>query len=627
MHGVFGASATVTIDFGGLAGTWLAVLGTYELCGAWKSQYGETDMSHRMSRITPWIMGISMLISLSACIPAEEPEESNIGVQLSALATCSTPDDFSGVTSLSLKATVEGLDQGKKFKISKTGNVSVGGSSFSVSGIPEGGQRVVTISGTSDAGTELFARSRGVTVFAKEKTELDMLLVPGGDFGCLDVENSYGNVVFPATAQLPDGRVIIAGGYQAVNAQGATKILTAPSDKVFVFDGRNGTFQEVPALMNHKRGAAGAVYLPGARRVVIFGGAKELRYEGGQEKFPFTVIGSDAQSTYDVLSLDAMEQHLANPTAPDLPPIFLDPPSEANGVPNRMLVSRVFPRAIRLEQDDAVLVTGGGNWPMDSNSGYIEVEYYHPDAFSGAGGFVDPNGALAMNTLRSGHSLTRLGVNADGFSVSIVWGGTIENSVVGEVFIQGSSSGSTINGVFHPVVVTGSVPPPPYFHSAARISDTKVLVVGGVESDGSQLLANNAARAYVLDYAKENGLHTVAVHNVEQMDHPRYFGALGVTGDGRYATVIGGWTGDTAQAPLDILFADLEEVLNAPAGGPVGSASFITLDSVFGGRGGMSAETMVNDAILLIGGVADPTSINTSQPGAAETFIATEVYK
>tara|TARA_B100000029_G_scaffold476267_1_gene520274 strand:+ start:728 stop:2473 length:1746 start_codon:yes stop_codon:yes gene_type:complete len=580
-----------------------------------------------MSRITPWIMGMSMVISLIACVPAEEAEESNIGVKLAALATCSTTEDYTGITSLSLKATVEGLDQGSKFKVSKSGNVSVGGSSFSVSGIPAGAQRVVTVSGTSDAGTELFARSRGVTVLAKEKTELDMLLVPGGDFGCLDVENSFGNVVFPATAQLPDGRVVIAGGYQAVNAQGTTKILTAPSDKVFIFDGRHGTFQEVPALMNHKRGAAGAVYLPGARRVVIFGGAQELRYEGGQEKFPFSVIGSDAQSTYDVMSLDAMEQHLADPTAPGLPPIFLDPPTEANGVPNRMMVARVFPRATRLEQDDAVLVTGGGNWPVDSNAGFIEVEYYHPDAFNGEGGFVDPNGALAMNTLRSGHSLTPLGVNADGFSVSMLWGGTIENSVVGEVFIQGSSSGSTINGVFHPLVVTGSVPPPPYFHSAARISDTKVLVVGGVESDGSQLLANNAARAYVLDYKKENGLHMVEVHNVEQMDHARYFGALGVTGDGQYATVIGGWAGDSAQTPVDVLFADLEEVLNAPPGGPMGTASFTPLDVVFAGRGGISAETMVNDALLLIGGVADPASINTSEPGAAETFIATEVYK
>ena len=602
---------------------------------------------------------LSCLLALAAwlgCAPIEpEGESSGVGVQLAPILASCDPNgvQFNNLGTFQVEATVTGADSsGEPILLgSASGQINTSGSGLEISGIAEGSGRVVTIKGTLADGSAMYSRARNVSVFPKQDTLLEMLLVPAGSFGCLEVPQDFGNILFPATVTLPDGRVVIAGGYQAVTDQAGTTVLTGASDKVFVFDGRRGTFQRVPDLMSSPRGAAGAAYLPGQRKVVIFGGARELRFDKAGDDFPFSFINTDAIRSYEVLSVDAMDVRLGNPQATD--PIFLEIPTEstAGNPPNQMLKARVFPRHIVLDQDDAVLVTGGGQWPEDVDSGYLEAEYFHPKAFSGVGGFVDPKGGLVTNSIRAGHSMIVLGYSSTGMTRALLWGGTNDTGAAAEVFLQGSATGPTIDGVFVPVVLRGDAVPT-YFHSAARLGTDRVLVVGGVNPDGANLSAGGDAGAYILDYSTDGNFHYIDVTQVPGLDGARYFSALGVTGDGGVATVLGGWTGSDGSPSTSILTAVLDPTAvgqNAkgdcddenPCSGTRtcidgacydgmanGQAyrSFFS-DGSFDGLGGMGAQVLPNDAMLIVGGLLDPSVIDSLSFGVAETFVSATISK
>jgi len=273
-----------------------------------------------------------------------------------------------------------------------------------------------------------------------------------------------------------------------------------------------------------------------------------------------------------------------------------------------MIRPRIFPRAVRLERDDAILITGGGQWPL-SNGNYLEAEYYHRRAFDEAGGFVDPRGSLVLNTLRAGHSITRIGLTQDGFARALLWGGTTDQGFVGEVFKEGSSQGAQVNGVFAPVEVTAGVLPP-YFHGAAAVSDTRILIVGGAEPEGAHLFVPANPRAYFLDYAEQGGRAIVTVIDVAGLDGPRMFPAVGVNYGKTMAVVTGGWSG---QGP-SVATATL--TLNTFADPP----TFQPESAAFAGRGGMGSLMLTNDAMLLVGGVTDPAALGDTSLGAGETF-------
>jgi hypothetical protein len=323
-----------------------------------------------------------------------------------------------------------------------------------------------------------------------------------------------------------------------------------------------------------------------------------------------------------------------------------------------MLKARVFPRHIVLDQDDAILVSGGGQWPQDADPGYLEAEYYHPKAFSGVGGFVDPKGGLVTNTIRTGHSMIVLGTSSTGMTRALLWGGTKDTGTAGEVFIQGSATGATIDGVFVPVVLRGDAAPT-YFHSAARLATDKVLVVGGVDPDGTSLGTGSGSSAYILDYSTDGNFHYIDVSQVTGLDGPRYFGSLGVTGDGGVVTLVGGWGGGDATPATDVLVAVLDPVTvgqnakgdcdeenpdpekrvlcsatqtclegscyqNMESGESYGS---FYVDGSFTGLGGMGGQMLPNDAMLLVGGLLDPSEIDTLSFGVAETFVSATISK
>jgi hypothetical protein len=291
---------------------------------------------------------------------------------------------------------------------------------------------VLTVSANTSAGGSYFGRAYGISILAKNTTQQEMLLVPSEGFGCLDVPSDFGQLLFPAMATLPDGRVIIAGGFEAAEAEGGIFVIKGASDEVWIMDAEKGTYDRVPELMANPRGAAGAIYLPQSQRVVIYGGARELRFDPNDDgDFPFSFIGTDAENTYDVIDMAALDKQKADPSSTDQIMLTNPPPA---GVPNTMKLRRVFPRAVLLETDDAFLVTGGGQWPQDP-SDFLQTDSYHPDAFGGNGGFLQANGALKTNVKRSGHSFTPLGFGPGGKRCVLLWGGINSDADLGEIFI------------------------------------------------------------------------------------------------------------------------------------------------------------------------------------------------
>jgi hypothetical protein len=547
----------------------------------------------------------------------DEESGPQLGIQLAAVqASCSQGGIGTQPQLADIRVSVTGPDEKTGFikeLVGASKQIPTSGASLEIPNVPASDTRllVVTARGTlRDANsTPVFSRSPPVTVPANKVVPLDMLLVPCGQYGCAEVAPSFGNILFPAVTSLPDGRVIIAGGFQAASSYQAQDgvqefRIEGPSDKVFVFGGGTGVFHQVPEVMKRARGASGAMYVPSKRQVIIFGGAQQLIYAPGRQKFAFrsTDLASDqAANAYEVLSLDALDRRLSGQTGAE-DPIFLPPP-------NQMLRPRIFPRAVRLERDDAILITGGGTWPR-SGPNYLEAEYYHRRAFDESGGFVDPRGSLVLNTLRAGHTMTRIGLTQDGFARALIWGGTTDAGFVGEVFKEGSSQGAQVNGVFTPVEVTAGVLPP-YFHAAAAVSDTRVLVVGGVEPNGTEnLVVPVSPRAYLLDYVEQGGRAVVSVIEVGGLDGPRIFPALGVTRDRTMAILTGGWSNDGAGVSTATL------TLNLSTEPP----TFQPEQALFSGRGGMSSRMLKNDALFLAGGVADPAQINATGVGAAETF-------
>jgi hypothetical protein len=306
------------------------------------------------------------------------------------------------------------------------------------------------------------------------------------------------------------------------------------------------------------------------------------------------------------------------------------------GAPNTMVLRRAFPRGILLETSDAVLVTGGGQWPQDP-SDFLQTDSYHPDAFNGEGGFLASNGALKTNVKRSGHSFVPMGLGPGGRRRALLWGGTTEDADLGEVFFEATEQTEPdgtprLDGTFIPAVVfaegTDPLPRAPYFHHAFELSSTEVLIVGGVETSGSKLGVNSGNNAYLLSYALSGSQHQITVKKIPGLNDISYFGAAGVSLDGRVATVMGGWIGANPIVATNIFVADLTRA------NPSFSSTATGPGLVFEGRGGLGSVVMSNDALLLVGGTPAPNEIsppecvkNKTCGGTAETFVPVEVSK
>jgi len=153
-------------------------------------------------------------------------------------------------------------------------------SSVRVSGIPAGSRRIVTFQGyminpdTLDTDVVWCGRAVGVNIGDDKVTQVSMLLARCGDF----TETPglpAGNRVFHTATMLPDGRVLIAGGYDSITSGANCSRPCAQlvsSATVEIYDPVQGTFSSLPDLA-HPRGLHAAMLLSDGR-VLIAGGCE-----------------------------------------------------------------------------------------------------------------------------------------------------------------------------------------------------------------------------------------------------------------------------------------------------------------------------------------------------------------
>jgi hypothetical protein len=146
--------------------------------------------------------------------------------------------------------------------------------------LPTGEELRVVVRGTGPSGNLLYVGHAGPFVLEPgERRYIDLRMLPVGDYGPVDAGVLTGRFLHTATT-LPDGRVLIAGGF--TRAMSTTCPATSPAmtrcfdltgnSEAFVYDPATARFFSVQGGMRQARGGHTATLL-GDGRVLVAGGA------------------------------------------------------------------------------------------------------------------------------------------------------------------------------------------------------------------------------------------------------------------------------------------------------------------------------------------------------------------
>jgi len=475
-----------------------------------------------------------------------------------------------------------------------------GNRQLTIRDVDEGsGHKLELFGATDDGAITWYAMDPNVDVLRNENNAVDLLLTRYGGFLCASAdENSYTNVVFPAVAELGDGRMMALGGFTQIVTVDANTYLGGPSSQGIIFDPKTGEVS-VPFDMgvDNARGAHALVFIPSvdgstSGQVLVIGGMSRLRMDT-KRAFPF-VLGNDKSDVLnDVLLYDIDANQFT-----ELPGEIMD-------------AKRAFPRAA-LMSDGTVVITGGGGWPNETADAYRAVEIFDPNREEGPG-FL-PIVSFEGEVARSGHTLTFLKNDENGQSHFLLWGGTSNLPEAAEVLRQSSLQGDGVDGSFAAVAEGGStdeVAFSTYFHELTPLDENRFLLTGGLTANGDSLGLARQDEAWVLTYSEEPtpGLMILRAPGFGQ---GRVFHTA-ASSDGRHVSVIGGFAsaecGDDCSGYTfptigsgSIRFFDLED----------GSWSDAPEGDAFTHRGGMGGLMMRNGSVFLAGGEPDLSAFTSA---------------
>lgn len=503
--------------------------------------------------------------------------------------------------------------------------VKAGESSVKMKSIPQGSNLELTFLGLGELGDRplYFGRARNLQVLKNQTTTVDLTLGKYGDYSCLAVPPGAPNSLFPTVTALPDGRVLIAGGFTKVKEDTGSFEVYNPTDRSYVYDPATGEMRQTRNVMNLGRAAHSAIYLPSGY-VLLAGGVDRLFLEKNSgSKFPWYFLKDKAGTvgrTYELF--DVNEEKFLVPG--------VDWPDEGNEMNRR--VRRVFP-AMALNNDGTVLVTGGGQWKsirteVESDPDYRVAELYVPASESTLGRFADTSGALTMRAMRTGHTAVLMDVR-DKLSYHLFWGGSADGPVA-EYYIESSDQVGGNWGLFKDVtfVDTNSYRYRPYFHTMIPIGSREFLVAGGLTAkDGPtdkpgelELPSKSANHSFLIKLDDE---YRVSVKAVPGLGFGRYFHSM-VAYDNNRVMVLGGFGGGkvgdnevySTTAMSDRRFFD------AAAGSWFAPSE--DLDSPLIPRAGMGTLAIGNDCVLLLGG-ADHV-VESLEFGSTSAKLVAEQY-
>jgi hypothetical protein len=303
---------------------------------------------------------------------------------------------------------------------------------------------------------------------------------------------------------LADGRVLVAGGYSA----------DTPSfslDLAEIFDPQRRVFAKAPSLVAARTGHAAATRPDGTILFAAGGGLDELRAADGTA----TTFSTPFAYLLRVTATPLEDGRVLVTGGRD--PQNLAPPSRAavlfTGKGYEPLPDLAEPRAehaaVRLP-DGSVLVLGGSRSVVHETDPTATVERFDP-----AKGTFSP--MPPMTRPRSEHTATLL---ADGDAVLVAGG---DDSA--ELFDVATQSFTALK-VGLPEGMAG--------HAAVTLADGRVLLTGGVKSDGTStaaVLFDPTKRAFV-----DGKAHARSMHTATALPDGRVLLAGGVTSDLPFAT-------------------------------------------------------------------------------------------
>ncbi|MBM4373414.1 MAG: hypothetical protein FJ098_17285, partial [Deltaproteobacteria bacterium] len=348
--------------------------------------------------------------------------------------------------------------------------------------VSEGSDLEITCLGYADGDEPvMYARGRNIIISKDKTTDLDLRAQRLSGFTCVDAPASAPNVLFPAVTNLPDGRVLVTGGFTKVkDTQGRYEIF-APTQVAFIYDPATGEMRQAKNLMNRARGAHAAVYIPQVQKVLLVGGSELLYWDKGGEAFPLYWEKAKAGTvgkTYELFDT-VTEQFVLTADLVD--------PGEAENEAELLHLSipRVFPVAV-VNNLGTVLVTGGGLWPsaagtFEQDDKYQQAELYVPKitGLTEGEGFVNNKG-VGMLALRTGHSAALLETQ-NKQSVYLFWGGNIHSDQpVAEIYTASSKQIEGDIGNFTQLSFADgdSYSKRPFFHTMTALASRRFFLAG-----------------------------------------------------------------------------------------------------------------------------------------------------
>lgn len=488
--------------------------------------------------------------------------------------------------------------------------------------VPEGTDLEITCLGyTGGDSPTMYARGPSFIVSKDKTTDLDLKAQSFSGFTCVDAPASAPNVLFPAVTNLPDGRVLVTGGFTKVNdTQGRYEIF-APSQVAYIYDPADGSMRQAANLMNRGRGAHAAVYIPQTQQVLLVGGSETLFWDQGGEGFPLYFEKSKAGTvgkTYELF--DTVSETF-------VPKADMVDAGEAENEADLLHLSipRVFPVAV-VNNLGTVLVTGGGLWPsaagtFEQDDKYQQVELYVPriTGVTEAEGFVNNKG-VAMMSLRTGHSVVHLETQ-NKQSVFLFWGGNIHSDQpIAEIYTASSKQLEGDLGNFTQLSFTDgdSYKKRPFFHTMTPLASRRFFLAGGANNSKGDLKVPSVNDAYLVTIDSNN---VVATEKIDGLGTGRYLHTA-TSWDNKHVVLMGGFTSVTQGEQT--LFADMATADVKVFDLASKSLSNPDSDDTMIPRGGAGAAVLPNDCILMAGGV-DAPDLGLENGGKTPSLL-TEVY-
>ncbi len=490
--------------------------------------------------------------------------------------------------------------------------------------VPEGEDLEITCLGFTDGDVPaMFARGRNIMISKNKTLQLDLKAQALSGFTCVDAPASAPNILFPAVTNLPDGRVLITGGFTKVKETQGRFEIYGPSQVAYIYDPATGEMRQAANLMNRARGAHTAVYIPTTQQVLLIGGSEMLFWDKGGEAFPLyfekSKVGTVGK-TYELFDTRLGEEKFIAKAD------MLDTGEAENEVDLMYLsIPRVFPVAV-VNNRGTVLVTGGGLWPsaagtFEQDAKYQQAELYVPKIIgeTEGEGFVNNKG-VAMLALRTGHSAVLL-PTPNKQSVYLFWGGNIHSDQpVAEIYTASSEQLKGDMGNFTQLSFTDgdSYKKRPFFHTMTSLASRRFFLAGGANNSKGDLKVPSVNDAYLVTVDSEN---VVSTEKIEGLGVGRYLHTAS-SWDNKHVVLMGGFTSETQGEQT--IFSDsathdvkVFELLSKTLRSPDSDEPMISL-------GGAAAVVLPNDCIFLVGGVDSP-ALGLDESGAPPA-LQTEVY-